>query len=75
MERRTTFTFVTDGIESALVQGRTAAGDRDVASAGGEARCSSSSRGLLDELPETAERDWRDLRQLVKAAADRPSGE
>src|SRR5215213_2544820 len=31
----TTFTFVTDGIESALEQARAAAGDRDVAVAGG----------------------------------------
>jgi dihydrofolate reductase len=31
----TTFTFVTDGIESALEQARTAAGDRDVAIGGG----------------------------------------
>ena len=31
----TTFTFVTDGIEAALEQARAAAGDRDVAVAGG----------------------------------------
>src|SRR5919198_3728986 len=31
----TTFTFVTDGIESALEQARSAAGDKDVAVAGG----------------------------------------
>jgi dihydrofolate reductase len=37
----TTFTFVTDGIESALEQARAAAGDRDVAVAG--ARTSPSS--------------------------------
>ena len=34
-EGGTTFTFVTDGIESALEQARAAAGDRDVAIAGG----------------------------------------
>ena len=31
----TTFTFVTDGIESALAQARTAAGEKDIAIAGG----------------------------------------
>src|SRR5215216_2357255 len=35
MEGGTTFTFVTDGIESALAQAREAAGDADVAIAGG----------------------------------------
>ncbi len=35
MEGGTTFHFVTDGIESALAQAREAAGDRDVAIAGG----------------------------------------
>jgi dihydrofolate reductase len=35
MEGGTTFTFVTDGIESALEQARAAAGDRDVAIGGG----------------------------------------
>ena len=37
MQGGTTFTFVTDGIESALDQARKAAGDRDVAIAGGAA--------------------------------------
>ena len=35
MEGGTTYTFVTDGIESALAQARAAAGDRNVAIAGG----------------------------------------
>ena len=35
MQGGTTFHFVTDGIESALEQARGAAGDRDVAVAGG----------------------------------------
>ncbi len=35
MQGGTTFTFVTDGIESALEQARAAAGDKDVAIAGG----------------------------------------
>jgi dihydrofolate reductase len=34
-KRGTTFTFVTDGIESALDQARTAAGDKNVSVAGG----------------------------------------
>lgn len=37
MEGGTTFTFVTDGIESALEQARTAAADRDIAISGGAA--------------------------------------
>jgi dihydrofolate reductase len=37
MQGGTTFTFVTDGIESALAQARAAAGDKDVAIAGGAA--------------------------------------
>src|SRR5215471_13776904 len=39
----TTFTFVTDDIKSALDQARKAAGDRDVAVAGGAARLTSTS--------------------------------
>jgi dihydrofolate reductase len=35
LEGGTTFTFVTDGIESGLEQARAAAGDRDVAIVGG----------------------------------------
>ena len=47
----TTFTFVTSGIESALEQARSAAGDRDVAIAGGaNAVQQSLTAGLLDEL-------------------------
>lgn len=47
----TTFTFVTGGIESALDQARAAAGDRDVAIAGGgEAVRQYLAAGLLDEL-------------------------
>jgi dihydrofolate reductase len=50
-EGGTTFTFVTDGIESALEQARAAAGDKDVAIAGG-ARVAQEylGAGLLDEL-------------------------
>lgn len=47
----TTFTFVTDGIESALQQARAAAGDKDVAVAGGANVIQQLLRaGLLDEI-------------------------
>jgi dihydrofolate reductase len=47
----TTFTFVTDGIEAALEQARGAAGDSDVAVAGGANVVQQYLRaGLLDEL-------------------------
>ena len=47
----TTFTFVTDGIESALEQARAAAGDKDVLVAGGaQRRAAVPAAGLLDEL-------------------------
>jgi dihydrofolate reductase len=50
-EGGTTFTFVTDGIESALSQARAAAGDLDVAVAGGADAIQQYIRaGLLDEL-------------------------
>src|SRR5260221_13393270 len=51
MEGGTTFTFVTDGIESALEQARAAAGDNDVAIAGGASAVQQFlAAGLLDEL-------------------------
>lgn len=47
----TTFTFVTDGIESALAQARAAAGDKDVSIGGGASSIQQFLRaGLLDEL-------------------------
>jgi len=47
----TTFTFVTDGIESALAQGRGAAGDKDVFIGGGADIINRYlAAGLLDEL-------------------------
>ena len=47
----TTFTFVTDGIESALEEARAAAGDQDVAVAGGAEAIQQYLRdGLLDEI-------------------------
>ena len=50
-ENGTTFTFVTDGIESALAQAREAAGDRDVAITGGASTVQQYlAAGLLDEL-------------------------
>jgi dihydrofolate reductase len=51
MQGGTTFTFVTDGIESALDQARAAAGDQDVAIAGGASAVQQYlAAGLLDEL-------------------------
>jgi dihydrofolate reductase len=51
MQGATTFTFVTDGIESALEQARAAAGDKDVAIAGGASAVQQYlAAGLLDEL-------------------------
>jgi dihydrofolate reductase len=51
MEGGTTFTFVTDGIESALDQARVAAGDQDVVIAGGATALQQYlAAGLLDEL-------------------------
>jgi dihydrofolate reductase len=50
-EGGTTFTFVTDGIESALEQARAAAGDKNVALAGGADVVQQYLKaGLLDEL-------------------------
>ena len=51
MEGGTTFTFVTGGTESALEQARAAAGEKDVAVAGGAATVQQYlAAGLLDEL-------------------------
>ena len=51
MEGGTSFTFVTDGIESALEQARAAAGDKDVLVAGGaEAAQQYLRAGRLDEI-------------------------
>jgi dihydrofolate reductase len=51
MQGGTTFYFVTDGIESALEQARAAAGDQDVAIAGGASTINQDlAAGLLDEL-------------------------
>jgi dihydrofolate reductase len=51
MEGGTTFTFVTDGIQSALDQARAAAGDGDVSIAGGARAIQQYlAAGLLDEL-------------------------
>jgi dihydrofolate reductase len=47
----TTFTFVTDGVESAVEQARAAAGDKDVSVAGGASVAQQILRaGLLDEM-------------------------
>jgi dihydrofolate reductase len=51
MEGGTVFTFVADGIESALDQARAAAGDQDVSIAGGASAARQYlAAGLLDEL-------------------------
>jgi dihydrofolate reductase len=51
MKGGTTFTFVTDGAESALEQARAAAGDANVAIAGGAATVNQYlAAGLIDEL-------------------------
>ncbi|MDQ6811665.1 MAG: dihydrofolate reductase family protein [Actinomycetota bacterium] len=51
MQGETTFTFVTDGIESALGQARAAAGEKDVAIAGGASAVRQYlAGGMLDEL-------------------------
>jgi len=50
-ERGTTFTFVTDGIESAVEQARAAAGDRNIAVGGGANVAQQAlSAGLIDEM-------------------------
>jgi dihydrofolate reductase len=50
MQGGTTFRFVTDGIGAALDQARKAAGDRDVAIAGGAATVNQYlAAGLIDE--------------------------
>ena len=47
----TTFTFVTDGVESAIEQARAAAGDRNVAISGGASVIGQAlAAGVLDEL-------------------------
>jgi dihydrofolate reductase len=51
MQGGTTFTFVTDGIESALAQARQAAGDANVSIAGGAQTVNQYlAAGLIDEL-------------------------
>ncbi|GAA1507042.1 dihydrofolate reductase family protein [Nocardioides humi] len=51
MDGGTTFHFVTDGLESAVAQARAAAGDADVAVAGGATTINAClAAGLLDEL-------------------------
>ncbi|MCR1781047.1 dihydrofolate reductase family protein [Nocardioides carbamazepini] len=51
MEGGTTFHFVTDGLASALAQARAAAGERDVAVAGGASTINAClAAGVLDEL-------------------------
>lgn len=50
-EGGTTFTFVTDGIESAIEQAKSAAGDRDVSIGGGASTAQQALKaGLVDEV-------------------------
>ena len=58
MQGGTTFTFVTNGIESALEQARTAAGDKDVSIAGGASAVAAipRRRRMLDECSSTSSR-------------------
>ena len=65
MQGGTTFTFVTDGIESALEQARTAADGRDVAIAGGASAVRQYlAAGMLDEL-------YRHIVPIVLRAGER----
>jgi dihydrofolate reductase len=51
MQGGTTFTFVTEGIQSALARARSAGGDKDVSIAGGASAVKQYlAAGLLDEL-------------------------
>jgi dihydrofolate reductase len=51
MQGGTTFNFVTDGIEAALDEAQSAAGDKDVSIAGGASTVQQyMAAGLLDEL-------------------------
>jgi len=51
MQGGTTFTFVTDGIQSALEQARKGAGGKDIALAGGAKACAQYLKaGLVDEM-------------------------
>jgi dihydrofolate reductase len=49
-EGGTTYTFVTDGIESALEQARSAAGDKDISVGSANVVQQLLKKGLLDEL-------------------------
>jgi dihydrofolate reductase len=65
MDGGTTFHFVTDGIQSALDQARAAAGDKDVAIAGGAATVNAYlASGLIDEL-------WLHVTPLTIGAGER----
>jgi dihydrofolate reductase len=67
----TTFTFVTDGVESALQQARTAAGDRDVLVAGGADVAQQYLRaGLVDELQIHVAPILRRCRPRARASKD-----
>ena len=65
MQGGTAFSFISDGIESALVQARAAAGDRAVAIAGGAATVNQYLvAGLVDEL-------WLHIAPITLGAGER----
>ncbi|MEV0145432.1 MULTISPECIES: dihydrofolate reductase family protein [unclassified Nonomuraea] len=83
MKGGTTFNFVTGGIEAALAQAREAAGDRDVAVAGGAATVNQYlAAGLIDELRlhvapvilGGGERLLRDVGEITLEPLGAPSG-
>jgi dihydrofolate reductase len=65
MDGGTTFTFVTEGIDAALKQARAAAGDRDVAIAGGASTVNQYlAAGAIDEL-------WLHIAPVTLGAGER----
>ncbi len=70
----TTFTFVTDGIESAVAQAKEAAGDGDVSIGGGASTAQQALKaGLVDEVQLTFHRSsWRRGAPLRGPRARRP---
>ena len=65
MSGGTTFTFITDGIESALRQAKAAAGDKNVAIPGGAETIRQFLRaGLLDQL-------WLHIVPIILGAGER----
>jgi dihydrofolate reductase len=73
MDGGTTYTFVTDGIESALEQAREAAGDGEIAIMGGATTVNQYlAAGLIESCGSTSPRS-RSARVLDSSTASRPS--